>query len=209
MKTPFPPFLSSLLILDVKRNVTFCPLAFARNVSYFIPALYRAFIVPRFSRIVSLVRLLFIFLTFKHPLFVSLSFFFFHRRPLSFPFLYRYLRRGLNINELYRMEVIVMYVIASAVDWISALWLTIIRLPHENSATRRLWRVARCRNYVASQLPNKWPRVTLDTTTILGIITWPQSCNLARLYWKMKDWKLEFNERNSMMFNFTLWNGIW
>lgn len=101
---------------------------------------------------------------------------------LSFPFLCRYLRRGLNINELYRMEVIVMYVIASAVDWISALWLTIIRLPHENSATRRLWRVARCRNYVASQLPNRWPHVTLDTT----ITTWPRSCNLARLYWKLK-----------------------
>lgn len=87
MKTPFPPFLSSLLILDVKRNVTSCPLAFARNVSYFIPALYRAFIVPRFSRIVSLVRLLFIFLTFKHPLFVSLSFFVFSTVAL-FPFLF-------------------------------------------------------------------------------------------------------------------------
>lgn len=189
MKTPFPPFLSSLLILDVKRNVTSCPLAFARNVSYFIPALYRAFIVPRFSRIVSLVRLLFIFLTFKHPLFVSLSFFFFHRRPLSFPFLYRYLRRGLNINELYRMEVIVMYVIASAVDWISALWLTIIRLPHENSATRRLWRVARCRNYVASQLPNRWPRVTLDTPPPFWALLHDRKVATWRDY--IEKWKIE------------------
>lgn len=174
MKTPFLSFLSSLLILNVKRNVTFCLFAFARNVSYFIPVLYRAFIVPHFSRIMSLVCLLFIFFTFKHPFFVFFLFFF-YRCFLSFPFLCRYLRHGLNINELYRMEVIVMYVIALAVDWISALWLTIIRLPHENSATRRLWRVARCRNYVASQLPNRWPRVTLDTTTILGITTRPWS----------------------------------
>lgn len=154
MKTPSPH--SFLPSSSSTSNETSCLLAFARNVSYFIPALYRAFIVPRFSRIVSLVRLLFIFLTFKHLLFVFPSFSFLPFPSfLSFPFLCRYLRRGLNINELYRMEVIVMYVIASAVDWISALWLTIIRLPHENSATRRLWRVARCRNYVASQLPNR------------------------------------------------------
>lgn len=124
-----------------------------------------------------------------HSSFLFLFFFFFHRRPLSFPFLYRYLRRGLNINELYRMEVIVMYVIASAVDWISALWLTIIRLPHENSATRRLWRVARCRNYVASQLPNRWPRVTLDTPPPFWALLHDRKVATWRDY--IEKWKIE------------------